>query len=260
MLLSGAGSFGADATTLPTAWDNAALQYWQGYSYLANDPQPWHAIMPGELGANDVITRMGHPIEFLRRGARMHSCDWEINFDKGFNATVIHGSAMKDLAAAGLLWARQAIAEKNFEDGLDVMADVLVLARHIAADQTSVSAFVACQIQIDVARQLGTHVSFVPKEHLPAFSKRLQTLPPMPTYEQMLRTYQRMALVSVRQGPTTFPAATQSRLLTRRLQHVPRAGDDPIIATFETATEFAIAELLRIEQLPPQHWTKHRSG
>jgi hypothetical protein len=132
---------------------------------------------------------------------------------------------------------------------------VLVLARHRGADHLGVSIIAGYDIEAAVAKQLGTQLSVIPKDKLPKLVERLHALPPMPTFEDALRTDQQILLMTLDRGSRSYPATTQRRLLTQPRPPAERyAPDDPRVLAAKAEIESAIPELLRIDQLPPEQW------
>jgi hypothetical protein len=155
--------------------DNAALQYWQGFSQLPVLDKDQEKLLtePNSFAVNDpAVTKLlgasHQSLTFLHRGAELKNCDWGLYYKDGISMLMPHLAKSRDLARLAALDARRAFENGNWKAGRRDMTSMMVLARHVGRDPVMISLLVRLGIEGLVVDTVAPYVSEIKASHTQA--------------------------------------------------------------------------------------------
>ena len=151
ILVSAPASIAQD-TPPPVANNNAALTYWQIWDTLdanlvevATLVEPDETYEPGRP-VTDALLQLQPDIRALMAAANNPHCDWQIDYDAGFDAVLPHLSKMRTTARLFREDARRLSAAGDTDEAVQRVVAAFNLAEQTAGDRVIISPLVGMAI------------------------------------------------------------------------------------------------------------------
>jgi hypothetical protein len=171
---------------------NAALQYWQAFSFLPTLDKDQEKLLGESTGVslddaavNKLLAASQNSLMYLHRGAPLARCDWGLDYNDGISMLMPHLAKARDLARLAALDARRAFEHGNWKAGRRDMTSMMVLARHTARDPVMIGLLVRLGIEGMVIDSVAPYVPDLKASHSQAVSM-FEAMPPAVTLPQAI--------------------------------------------------------------------------
>ncbi|HYG78004.1 MAG TPA: hypothetical protein VEK08_23565 [Planctomycetota bacterium] len=180
---------------------NAALQYWQAFSFMSDIPKEDRNLMGlawDKIPADKrpLFAQKLHVVmNFLKRGAQISQCDWGIDMKRDGPGTLMpHLGKCREIARAGCLVARNHFENGRHKESVDLIFEVLTLARHTSSgDGSLISKLVEVAISSIAIDALARQIPQLPPVELAQIEQRFKALPEGLPFTQTMRGERQMA-------------------------------------------------------------------
>jgi hypothetical protein len=168
------------------------MKYWQAFALMPTPDKDQEKLLwdgyktPLDATAAKLIGNSELSLKYLRRGAALERCDWSLDYGDGVFLVLPHASKSRILSRLAALHARHEFDQGHWKSGLEDVASLFKLARHVETDPIAIIQMVGYTIEataIDTAAPYLPELKSVLPELTPA---KFDPLPARPTVEQML--------------------------------------------------------------------------
>lgn len=188
--------FAADQSVKTTSSPNAAVIYWQAFAMMptleGDAKTKYEAAVKNQSGPIDssisaIVSRFDAALRDLNRARSVSACDWNLDYDAGFETLLPHLSKARTLAQAGLLRARMRFGAGKVDDALSDVMSVMKLARDCSNSPLLISMLVDSSIEKMAADVLAANLAKLNSEQLASLSVSLKTLAATPSLADCIR-------------------------------------------------------------------------
>ena len=137
----------------PAPQPNAALRYWQAiHGVQTEDSQKLREAYTGPNSAltdevKELLSKHRSEVNILIKASKMERCDFEVDYDEGFNAILPHLSPLRNSARILALDAQRAMSEGKPDEAAERLAAIFSMARHVCSDKLLISSLVGIAIE-----------------------------------------------------------------------------------------------------------------
>jgi hypothetical protein len=133
----------------------------------------------------------------LHRGAKLPRCDWSLDYEDGIWLPLPHLHKGLKLARLAALHARHEFEQDRFQEGVEDLADVLVLARRLDVDPFLISGLVRYRIESIAIEALAAHLPRFDAAAFKTLSARLDKFPVGVTVRDKLLAEKKIMIESI---------------------------------------------------------------
>src|SRR5436305_10181793 len=123
-------------------------------------------------------------VQYLRRGAKLRRCDWGLDYNDGLGLLLPHLAKARDLARLAALHARLEFHRGHPDEGVEDVAAIFVLARHVT-DPIMIALLVSYNIDGIAVEALAPELPRL-GESLHSLAAHLEKLPATATLSQVI--------------------------------------------------------------------------
>ena len=161
---------------------NAALAYWQAFAAMPSDAAEVGIIDNWSTTAFDkaslaLLDSSAYALSELRRGARMKSCDWGMDYNRGPELRMPHLAKSRQLARLAMLRARHHFEHGKPRDGVVDALSALKLGHDAGADPILIAILVQHGVEGMSIDLLARHLPKLSREELDQLAQTLDKLP-----------------------------------------------------------------------------------
>lgn len=164
---------------------NAALRYWpvcvrfQSPARSEADRKIIHNPMtaPLENETERVLRSCANYLREMHRGAAMPHCEWQLDWSRGPDTTLLPLDFVRPLAGVFLLRARYFLSKRQSDFAADDLADAITVGRHLAIEGAVPGVLVQLQFQSNAVRVTADNFDRFDRAGLALLASRLDALP-----------------------------------------------------------------------------------
>lgn len=233
---------------------NAALRYWQAFSFLPSGPalDKLEEIDPASKEGEELSQSLKSSLETFHRGAQFNQCDWGLDYELGYELALPHLSKARALARSAMFESKRARAMQDTPRSWALIGDTLTLSRHLQTDPLIINDLVSVAIQHLALTEAARHATTDSPEQLKALVKRMDAAPPQAQLKAYIETEKKFGLDVLRRTQGN-PAALQE-LVNGAKQPTSQPANAPVDPGLQLAikgAEEAYDRLSACMALPP---------
>jgi hypothetical protein len=144
----------------PTGGPNAALLYWRYGTALSrglvDDARAAYGdVQPPQANLDSLLIDEQHTIEGLMRAAAIKHCDFNLEYDVGFERfEMSHGDVVRDAARVLALDTRRLAGNSDLEGATDRIEAILRLSRHLKSDRILIGSLLVGAVAASAADEI----------------------------------------------------------------------------------------------------------
>lgn len=180
------------AFTKPKTSPNAALIYWQAFAALPPKPEG-----DDKAKFEEWLGKSESAIKLLQRASAIQACDWQLDYDQGFEMEIPHLSKMRALTKAAIAHAKHVSKSDNTQSHADLQA-VMRAARHLGCDNPLIVQLTRASIELETLEALKSELPNMTDETRQSWVALLDALPKPPTLAQMIQVEHQGAMTTLK--------------------------------------------------------------
>ncbi len=154
-------------------------------------------------------------MKLLQKASALHSCDWQLDYDQGFDTQAPHVSKMRNLSKAAIAHAKHIARSDNKRAHAELQA-VIRSARHLGTDHYLIVQMTRATVEMEVLGVLESELPNTTEEIRKSWITVLDSLPKPPMLAQLIETERQGALVTFKKPMTE----ESKKILGKEIQQI----------------------------------------
>lgn len=175
---------------------NAAVIYWQAFAALPPKPEG-----DDKAKTEEWLGQSEYAMKLLKKASALQSCDWQLDYDQGFDMQAFHVGKMLNLTKAAIAHAKHIARSDNKLAHAELQA-VIRAARHLGTDHLMIMQITRASIEMKALEVLESELPNTTEDTRKSWITVLDSLPKPPVLAQLIETQRQATLVTFKKPMT----------------------------------------------------------